>query len=858
MKNRIGTVTAICTRSSAVIIAAIATCAFAAKTIRVDDLLPEPGMTKTTASAVARAVHTAATQLEPGDALVLPFNYSLGDINLPPLPSNVQLIGGKNGTLTFSGPIHKALFFGQTNVDFSTAAPLRKTSDVAVSLEGSFFINSAGAIDITSQVSETYWISHTIPHGRRGKIDAAMTNCTFVWLRHHSDSKKSPGDPVLHFKLHNTGQNVKLLQLIEHNQNSAICGLKLEDVVGMQLANGATEGCNVQGPTGVYELKNCRGVHLAQREFFDNHREGSSWGGEPTMTLLINGGEGNILDHINGMADPKSVSMLCTDPKIQIWSSNFEDRVTLPQNPQGVWLSFFSPECMTLEQNTWTEPRLAHKEVVCAYEDASGRHDLTAGNPDNLPIPAPASMPVCDIPETPELLYKKAAGFGQAALAAGADPTGRRPSDAIFSKLIEEDNLLEIPAGTFRLDNPIVIDPEKLSSSGVYGGKRVWIAAAGKDRTRIIAPPGQPAFIAGSRGPAKAGASNRSKADILITEPEIVGGSYGYEIGNQINVVLYNVRFRDQTEAGVSIFSNTIGGNAEQNRLISCEFINTGDYGVRTDKYQDKNLYFRCRFEGQRKGGIYATNPTKWHSGVYQCTFKNIGGPGVAIIGGNPDYGYESWVFTVDSCQFLECGSATEPVVDFGISRLSVLSNSVIRTTGKQVYAGFSGTFAVIDNVHFDCDFKDGVGLYLGNQRFTKTGGIAGSRLKDVTVNGDLAWLDYESYVTGPYYVANHYADTPWRFGYVFYNVESNNYQVDYGLVNNGRVTVLEGSSSVRAPAPLLTPAPSEAAPTLIYDIRGRLLAEKSDARAVHMRPAGVYLEKKVGRRMRTVKRIGL
>ncbi len=805
--------------------------ALGGRAVRVEDFLPQTGLGKSSSAATAKAIETAALQLQAGDALILPEQSAFDTVVFGDLPDNVQLLGGTGDKIMLEG-LSKGLVVhgGDWALDTRTKNAV---------LEDAFVVHAKGDLSL-SNVSNTYWIDHI----GAVKVEGQMRNCTGVWIRYNHESSGNPTASI-HLSLNGSGQNVKLLHFIEHNQMNTRPAVFVENAEGLVMANGSTES---GGPNALYTLKNCRNVHLAHRRFYHRQKR-TGWGREaPQFSLYIIGGEGNVIDNLVDVGNPQQRSMLCGDSKAQFWSTLFEEETGMPSSPQGMF--FFSHVTNAMPGlDTWSEPRIIDSEIVCSYQSPAGTVDLTNGEPmpEGHCLPAPRPMPKCDIPKPPSLLYKKAASFGVALIEAGADPTGTRFSDEAFAKVAESGRTIEVGPGTYRLEHGIACPADFADELKVVG--------AGPGRTIFTGPGAAKAY---RKGMLKNGNSN-------AVSVSFVGNTF--DGGNEenwarsylgINDFFMNCEFKNYVKGAILSASS----EPEQYRFISCRFINTGEYGVRLDTSCDKPLFYRCHFEGQTKGGIYCTKIVHFHGGIYQCTFKDIGGPGVAIMGGAMDKGYGPWVFTVDNCTFEECGSPDEAVVEFGPSWLGVLSHSTITTQSKTIKAGFRGCFAVIDNVTIDVQAENNTAMYLGHQRWEKTAGVGGSRVTRTTVSGDIQFLDFEQFVTGKvytdqtilndkFYRPGQYSQHPWAYTYMFYNVKSSNYESEYALLDDDG-NIAADLSTYETCALDVTPSTphrstveatfGKKAPTRMYDIRGRLLAPERIAPVHGKRASGVVL----------------
>jgi hypothetical protein len=870
-----------------------------AKTYRVDDELPDGGMGKIAAALVRQTVQRCFGRLEPGDALVLPSMAPVGEVEVARPIRGVQVIGGHDGVIRFGGELEDVLFFGMKRVGVVTARGLARTSDGG-GVSGTFFVNNTGPVHLTGDITDTYWISHSLdsihflPPGFYGdkngfeyfSIDGTMNDCAMLYFRYNNEMDTS-GIPSMHFKLNESGRNVKVLLLVEHNQHNNSPAVLIEDAVGMALAHGSTEGCGY-GTGPVYELRNCQGVYLGQRRIYSNHRVGSEWYGKPMISLKV-GGTGNILDNFEDIGNPSVLSMLCTDPAIRIWSSGFEDIVRITGASAGRWKVFYTPRVMIGEVDQWTEPPIVSHEVIFTYEGPADTVDLTdtsAQLPPDVTVPQPPRAPVCDIPAPPELLYKRAAGFGDAALRAGADPTGRHASDRAFARVLTSGRPLELPPGTFRLERPLDLRMIAARRPAEFSDRDLWVAGSGKKATRIVAPPGQAAFVTGGSLARRAVTGPVEPEECcfgqVFTDLTIEGGDHGLWLRDSFkpDIVCINVAFTDQTFAGVTIQSGGDHSEHEQNRFISCDFVNTGRFGVRMGGYSDKYLFYRCRFSGMSEGGLIATKIGHFHGGVYQSTFTDIGGPGVSITGGNDNYGYGPWIITVDSCTFTECGSASEPVIDFGYSRLSYFTHSTVTTRSKKVFGAFRGNFAVIESVTIDVDV-DSVALWLGHQRFEKTCRNQGARLVDVVTNGGIELMDYDEYVTESYRITapfNHSGPQWWlpddpyayKWPYLFYNVShadgeplvsfSDRSAFEYALISGERIIDLSRHSVHTRPRPATVsrPATPVSDRVWLFDPRGRRVGRRRMHHPLTGLANGIYLHRDATGRILAVRaRVG-
>ena len=806
-------------------------------------------LAKVSKKEVSQAIVEAAKKLRDGDALILPTTEEFGIVKMPKLPQDVQILGGTGDEMQLVGLAKGTIFHGGNyNLD------LRKHG---AALENSYFIERKGSIT-GGDFENTYWISNI----GSINIDGTMRNCTGVWMRYNHEGSKST-QASYSFKLNGSGQNVRIIQMVEHNQGNRRPALYVENARGMKFAHGSTEGSSgypMEGnslPLGnwVYKLKECENVYLGHRRFFSGHPPkykpplhvgGTSWVGYPAIQLWVEGGKGNILDNIVDIGNSSSLSLLYSDPKMQAWSTIWED----PVNYNGNTIDHHFQYSFTWEGikgvegagnlEGWQEPRSIDDENVLYYFAGTDSFDLTEEDvslPEGHCIPAPPLLPTANAPKPPELLYKRAKNFGAALIAAGADPTGTRSSNAAFEAVLRRNSVVEVPPGNFLIDGPLKVGGEALRKG------EVRILGSGEEKTKLFGyGSGSVLSFQISGGGLAKGSGAQAILKINLENTTIDGKEYGVMLSGHNNVFL-NVTFKNNSIAGAAQLSS----EAEQHRFIGCKFIG-GEYGVRFDTYQDKPLFYRCHFEGQSKGGIYCTKIVHFHGGVYQSTFKNINGPGVAIYGGNPIQGYGPWIISIDGCTFEECGNETEAALDLGYNWLGAVLNTSITTQKKTIKTGFRGNFGVLQDLNVNVKAADNKALYLGHQRYEKTAGIGGARLMNVDVNGgDIYFMPYEEAMTYQHEIGKAdlgyqkpglYSNYEYAFTYMFYNVQSGNYNVPYAMINNGEIAV--DMSKFTNCSPLSIDSGNRHQSDGLkkgiqrtYDLKGRLLKIRDKASAI-------------------------
>ncbi|MBD3314776.1 MAG: hypothetical protein GF344_03235 [Chitinivibrionales bacterium] len=796
--------------------------------IRVEDHFPVEGI----AAAMDSVVEALVGQMDSGDALILSEYISIHNVNLSDVPEGIQFIGGKGDQMRFSGQVKGVSFFKSRYGINTTNA----------TLENCFFIHTDGNLNL-GDVTETYWLDQS----GAVKVDGTMTNSTGLWMRYNHE-RQATSTPSFHFKLHGSGDNVRILMMVEHNQSNLRPALVVEDGNGIAFAGGSTEGCSAhENSIFPYELINCENVYLGLRRFFAGRPYDpgpESWTGRPKISLRVSG-RGNILDNIVDLGNPQYYSLLCEDKYMQAWSCCLEKPADFEVENQEHFLVSFVTNAMPPVDSDWIEPRNIDNEKVFVYVGPDGNTvDLTqdgATLPTGTMLQEPPSLPSCNIPDLPEFNYMDVAGFGRELIDSGADPTGQTASDSAFGKILAKRKVLEIPPGTYLLNDPLMVSD--------WAKKPRWIAGAGRDSTFIVYNGAGPVI------------TDYKAAALKITNLTIKGGDYGFKL-NKTNSFQMNVTYTDYNIAGVY----KPGGNMEQCRFIGCKFVG-GEYGWRLNEFSDKYLLYGCEFEGHSKGGIVCTGLTNWQGGIFNCTFKDIDGYGVALLGGGGN-GYGPYCYRIDNCTFDNCGSATKPVIHNGYGWLGAVSNSTI-TSSKQVYAGFKGNFAILENLEFDLNLQSDTALYLGHQRYEKTAGVGMSRLVNVTTNGKIGFLSldfmkeletqYGDTVHSGYYDGL-YSDKPWAFTYLFNRVTSDNFNISYGLVKDrGGVTVELGDTSrvgVDRQKNIRARFMGDAgAPPVFYTIRGRRINKLVDPMLRNLPTGMVYIAKpKHGKAVKRVK----
>ena len=212
--------------------------------------------------------------------------------------------------------------------------------------------------------------------------------------------------------------------------------------------------------------------------------------------------------------------------------------------------------------------------------------------------------------------------------------------------------------------------------------------------------------------------------------------------------IYYNLAFRGQSFAGIHVGDADIGrmGGAEhdQNRYVNLTFHDTGDYGIYFNNGMlDKWLLLNAEFKGQKKAGVSIKHNNLIHGWLANCRFENIDGPGIDFMGGNATLGFRPYIVAIDQCEFLECGTASQPALDYGYCELAALARTSIVTKTKAIKAGLVGCPQICEDVTVDVNLADGgSAVVLRGVRNGQTARVNGHILRGVKASGPVAWIN--------------------------------------------------------------------------------------------------------------------
>ncbi len=300
----------------------------------------------------------------------------------------------------------------------------------------------------------------------------------------------------MHFDLKGGGAGTRLYEMIETNYGNPGPGVVLENTKGLTLMHGSTERGSGQGP-GVYWLKNCEDTLLGLRGINGfGSNSGDIRNADANRDITIDGGRGNKLYAMRTWSNANDVSLVNSDPALQLWSvcSQYGHRGTegalrfavtpYYSKPTEEFLKKFDVKAHAQAiydkraaslKKEWDKKKADADKKKQAFDAPepkphesveqliakikTGRHlncpgdidmnatdeetfmfgkaDLAKGEKPAGKLPAPPSVPATDAPPTRRVLaFTQQPEFGKALLAAGADATGKKPSDDAFAQLL--------------------------------------------------------------------------------------------------------------------------------------------------------------------------------------------------------------------------------------------------------------------------------------------------------------------------------------------------------------------------------------------------------------------------------------
>lgn len=662
------------------------------------------------------------------------------------------------------------------------------------------------------------------------KAEARIDDTLFLWFSRnwtfadYNAHLKTPAKQwwkdncQAYFDLKGGGQGSRIYLMIETDYGNPGVGVWLKDCDGLALYHGATERGSSQGP-GCYYLQNCRNVQLGLRRIFPGTR-GFDNGAMPAHAITIEGGAGNILHFFSDFANAYDASLVNSDPRLQLWGASFDFEAKGVDRPEILRFAYTPLNNMPVGTNVQEAARIADNEaakwmtkrarrigftetpaMVEQLKDLIRRgrdwwwplnatseetftfagRDLTKGAEGvRERLPAPPGIPPTDAPRSFRPLYFTwEAGFGRALLDAGADPTGRKPSDDAFARVMfglpadevqrlykaiveNQDKTayatlfpanprqpnstkpsdavrrprVDVPAGTFLLTRTLIFGPGAKGMIGAGPDKTVLKFTGAGSVIRQFNPCGFYNF-----------AIEGGRVGIDITGGDHGGGGLlktAYVAGDNY----YNITFRGQTFAGIQVGGpdpEVVGGaEHDQNKYVNLTFDRTGDYGIFFGNTMlDKWLCLNGTFTGQKKAGISIKFNNLIHGGLFNCVFRDIDGPGIDFMGGNPMLTFRPYIVMVDQCEFSECGNARQPAVDYGYGELMSFTRVNISTRGKAIKGGYIGAAQHLEDVAVDVKLVEGASaVTLRGVRNGATARANGHILKNVRAATPVAFVN--------------------------------------------------------------------------------------------------------------------
>lgn len=635
------------------------------------DYLETKGLSKKTQAQMTAAVEELAAGLQPGDVLGLPRNTRLDTLDFSTLSDGVQIEFGTADAIHLGPGRKEGLVFLNVEAPIITDSKgvAKRTAGTTI-LENCIFNNTRG--DLAANFVNAKFVHYT------GAIHAnEFQNCAGFWIRYMNGNNS--------IYLNNVGdcRGSRLYQIIEHNYCSETASVRIEGAKNLYLGVGDTEGST--SPEGCWTLKDCEDVVVFAHRAFHSHDTRCGIGCGKSYT--VHGGNNVQFYYVQCIGNPCETSLDVNSDNFKIFGGSWEDKVSVEgSNP---FFLFHTPEGLAPKFNLWTEPVIVDKEVILSK--GSYRIDGTDGNatspPEEFTFPVPPALPSMDLGTIPEsVLGKQSKAWGRELLMAGADPTGRRASSDAFELMMHKGlDVLEIPRGTFLLDRPIIIDGDANPKA---------IVGAGRGLTELRAMGDFPVIVVDTRkGLAK------GKDEIRITEDffnQTFTGPIGIEVRHYGSLtpggMVHSCTFQC---SDYGVYAKN-GLEFDQVFFQNCKF-EGGNYGVYyANNMVDKQGFFECLFSGQNKAGVAAPNSHMFAGSFTACRFENIGGPGIKM-GFDPGSGYTPHQSMINQCVFVDCGSETEPSLDWGWMESSALIDVRVEINSKTVPFGILGTGQIMD-----------------------------------------------------------------------------------------------------------------------------------------------------------------
>ncbi len=536
---------------------------------------------------------------------------------------------------------------------------------------------------------------------------------------------------------------------------------------------------------------------------------------------------------------------------------------------------------MSSNATDWTEPTQINDEYVIKKSGftVKGTDESVANNP-NEQLQRPPRIASPNIAGMPKRRLAKASkSWGAKLIAAGADPSGRRSSHAAFTSLMRTEATIEIPAGRFIFDKPLVIDETVITRRFLGADKESTILRAAGDFP-----------VVEIRGHALAKSGGALNFNTEFDNQTFEGGSAGIQAhcygGSGCptpSCLITNCTFRNLSNYGLHY---TPGGHEfDQVAIYNTTFQDIGQYGIYIQRFMiDKQGYLKCIFKDIGKAGIFYDRTSMIAGTIYECAFENIGGPGIDIYpvaemdaASNPPH-----CSMFSKLSFVNCGTSSRAAFDAGFLENGALVDIDVKITdGRAVKYGVIGTGPYFDrcSVLVDNGSIGAAAFGFRQSRLVRNARPMGSITRECYANTGGMKFVYNDVpdISGPYgalqlksgYNGFNYSGPkwwqasdptsqyPWAYPHLMSNCDfGDGEEIDYILFRNkkdgsiAQQVVIQGAAVSLGRAPRLQ---QRAKPGLwtVHDIRGRVIGvcAAADARMLKQRgiARGAYLLRKDG-----------
>lgn len=412
-----------------------------------------------------------------------------------------------------------------------------------------------------------------------------------------------------YFDTIDAGPSLLLGNTIHCNRGYLLTAKSVQNLVVRQLSSEGlgcyTPAAAATGP--IIDIRNgtnvdIEHVSLATMQMNRNTYQHNTWNG-PAMRI---NGTGNTLANVWLFYDPNTVSnpsFDSDDPDITLWNVQFHEAVlkfTGNARRRNVLGSYFKNDYSNVVYTGFGDEKIS-----------SGSESVSPETRNEPVIWGPPEQRF-NWGELPGLINVKNYG-------ATGDST-KDDSEAI-NRAIASGGVVYIPAGTYRIGHPILINKSEVTLIG-----------DGKDKTILVADNYELSEIIKVPGP--------EMYNLQLIDMKLRGGDFGVNsIAKCASTwFLKGVRFEEQSIAGFNACYIDNG-----NIFFDCEFIGAkyGFVGGGMNPeypFMDKTMLWRCTFDSQTEtavqfgptSGVRALNI---HTVLRDCTIRNAGRHGIYMTG---------------------------------------------------------------------------------------------------------------------------------------------------------------------------------------------------------------------------------